>query len=332
MKQECRYITSTGKLSRKDFSLCFRKDNKNNYIPIEGIKELYIMNEVTINTKLLDFLAQNKIVVHFFNYYGNYSGTYYPRDKYISGRLRINQFNKFNEDRLDIAKNIVCGIAKNMQYLLNNKYKSGHNLSIEDIKFFDIDNKKLSKENNIKNILATEGMLWNKFYSTFKNFLDEEFVFNKRVKRPPDNPINAMISFGNSILYSKVITQIYHTHLDQSVSFLHEPSESRFSLALDIAEVFKLVIIFPLIFSLINKKMIKVDKHFEQKLNYCILNDEGKKIFLLNLEKKLNTSFKHQTLNRKVTYLNAIKIDSYKLIKTIMENKSFEPFSLKEMV
>ena len=65
-----KYIFSMGELTRKDNSLCFRKDEKNVYIPIENTKEIYCMNEVSINTKLLDFLGQNHVVIHFFNYYG----------------------------------------------------------------------------------------------------------------------------------------------------------------------------------------------------------------------------------------------------------------------
>lgn len=60
-----RYIMSQGELTRKDNSLCFRKNGKNVYIPIENTKEIYCLNEVSVNTKLLDFLASNHVVVHF---------------------------------------------------------------------------------------------------------------------------------------------------------------------------------------------------------------------------------------------------------------------------
>ena len=64
-----RYIMSMGELSRKDNSICFRKNGKNVYIPIENTKELFCLNEVSLNSKLLDFLSQNHVIVHFFNYY-----------------------------------------------------------------------------------------------------------------------------------------------------------------------------------------------------------------------------------------------------------------------
>ena len=155
---------------------------------------------------------------------------------------------------------------------------------------------------------------------------------NKRVKRPPDNPMNAMISFGNSLLYSKVISVIYQTHLDQRISFLHEPSEGRFSLSLDLSEVFKPIIVFKTIFNLVNNKRIKVEKHFEKSVNYCVLNEEGREIFIKEFESRMEAVFKHDRLKRKISYKTAIKLDCYKLIKYILEDKEFVPFSAKEGV
>lgn len=118
-----------------------------------------------------------------------------------------------------------------------------------------------------------------KFYDSFKYFLPEDFVMNKRVKRPPDNPINALISFGNSILYSRTITQIYNTHLNQTISFLHEPRESRFSLSLDLSEVFKPVVVYKSIFELVNNRKIQVDKHFVKNSITAYLMIQVKNIY-----------------------------------------------------
>lgn len=326
-----RYITSMGELSRKDNSLCFRKEGKNVYIPVENTKEIYCLNEVSINSKLLDFLSSNNIVVHFFNYYEGYSGSYYPKNQYNSGKLLIKQVEKFNSDRLIIAKNIVAGIGVNIKEVLYHYYK--HNKkevkgTIDWIskEFF----RRVEDSANIKELMAVEGELWQRFYSEFKNFLPEDFIMNKRVKRPPDNPINAMISFGNSLLYTKTISAIYRTHLDQRISFLHEPSEGRFSLSLDISEVFKPIIVYKTIFDLVNNRKIQVSKHFDKKVNYCLLNEEGRNIFVTAFEERMESVFNHPKLKRRVSYRTAIKLDCYKLIKYIMEDKDFIPFSIKE--
>ena len=328
-----RYISSMGELTRKDNSLCFRKNGKNVYIPVENTKEIYCLNEVSINTKLLDFLARNNIVLHFFNYYDGYSGTYYPKNQYNSGKLLIKQIKKFESNRLDIAKAIVKGIGINIREVLYHYYKHGKKEvkpTVDWIKknFFD----RVENSVNINELMCVEGELWEKFYREFKNFLPEDFIMNKRVKRPPDNPINALVSFGNSLLYTKTISSIYRTHLDQRISYLHEPSEGRFSLSLDISEVFKPVLVYRTIFDLVNNRKIQVSKHFDKKVNYCLLNEEGRNIFITAFEERMESVFMHNRLKRKVSYRTAIKLDCYKLIKYIMEDKEFIPFSLKEKV
>ncbi len=328
-----KYIMSMGELKRKDNSLVFLNEKGNNYIPIENTREIYCMNEISINTKLLDFIGKAGIVIHFFNYYNQYSGTFYPKDYLISGKLLIKQVDKFKTDRLDIAKCFVKSIALNIHELMYHYYRHGKNEVKEYLDWLKNDSiSMINKTNKVEELLFVEGDIWKRFYSCFNMILQEEFWMSKRVRRPPDNPINALISFGNSILYTKTITEIYNTHLNPSISYLHSPSEGRFSLALDISEAFKPVIVYKTIFELVNKKILKADKHFDKKLNYCILNEEGRNIFIKELEIRLNTAFMHKTLKRKITYQTAIRYDCYKLIKNIMEDKPFNPFNLKEMI
>lgn len=287
---------------------------------------------MAINSKLLDFLSKNHVIIHFFNYYGDYSGTFYPKDQYMSGRLLIKQVEKVQKNRLEIAKKIVLGIGINIGEVLYHYYKHNKKEVKETIdwlrKDFPI---KIETAKSIEELMCYEGEAWGKFYASFKFFLPQDFVMNKRVKRPPDNPMNALISFGNTLLYTKTISAIYRTHLDQRISFLHQPAERRFSLSLDMSEVFKPVIVFRTIFDLVNNRRLQVEKHFDKNLNYCLLNEEGRKIFVEAFETRMETAFLHSKLKRKVTYRTAIKLDCYKLIKNILEDKEFIPFSLKEL-
>lgn len=326
-----KYIMSTGELTRKDNSLCYRKHGKNIYLPIENVREIYCMNEISVNTKLLDFLASHNIMVHFFNYYEGYSGTFYPKNQYNSGKLIVKQVEKYQNDRLAIAKAFVKGIAANIDETLYHYYKHDK----KEVKgTIDWIRKKavnlIEKARDIPALMSVEGEMWLRFYSDFKYFLPEDFIMNKRVKRPPDNPINALISFGNTLLYTKTIAAIYQTHLDQRISFLHEPSEGRFSLSLDVSEAFKPIIVYKTIFDLVNNRRLQVDKHFDKTVNYCLLNETGRKIFVEAFETRLETAFQHPRLKRKVTYRTAIKLDCYKLIKSIMEDQEFAAFSAKE--
>lgn len=331
MSQSTKYLLSIGELKRKDHSLVFRNEKGNTYIPIEGVKEIYCLNEVSLNTKLFHFLSTAGVVVHFFNYYHQYSGTFYPKEQLVSGRLTVKQAEAYTLRRIEIAKSIVSGIAENIHQVLYHYYKH----DCKDLKpYLDWLRKDiprfLEKNLDIKQILFIEGEIWRRFYQSFPLFLPEDFIMNKRVRRPPDNPMNALVSFGNSVLYGKTISQIYQTHLNQTISFLHEPGESRFSLSLDLSEVFKPVIVFKTIFENVNNRKLQVKKHFDQKLNYCVLNESGRKIFVSSLEERMQNVFYHPVLKRKVTYKTAIKLDGYKLIKNIVEGKPFKAFSIKE--
>jgi len=331
MSKETKYLLSAGELKKKDHSLVFRNEKGHTYIPIEHIRELYCLGEVSLNSKLFHFLSSAGIIVHFFNYYHQYAGTFYPKEQLVSGRLTILQAKAYEVKRLDIAKAIVNGIAENIHFTLYHYYKHGKkeikpylDWLKKDVPYY------LEKELHIKQILFIEGEMWRKFYNSFQYFLPEAFLVNKRVRRPPDNPMNALISFGNSILYGKTISQLYRTHLNQTISFLHEPGERRFSLALDLSEVFKPIIVYKTIFENVNNRKLQVEKHFDKKLNYALLNENGRKIFIQSLEERLDSIIEHPKLKRKVRLETAIRLDAYKLIKYILEDKPFKPFSFKE--
>lgn len=330
-KEHTRYIFSIGELKRKDNSIAFRNEKGNFYLPIEDTREIYCLSEVSFNSKLLDFVAKAGICIHFFNYHGHYSGSFYPKEQIISGDLTIKQSNAYIDNRLVIAKEIIRAIADNIHETLYHYYRHDKRELKPFLDWLKYDVYGfLEKDVHIKQILFIEGQIWSRFYDSFQHFLPNDFLVNKRVKRPPDNPMNTLISFGNTLLYAKTISAIYNTHLNQSISFLHEPREGRFSLSLDLCEAFKPIIVFKTIFDTVNNKKLQVSKHFDKKLNYALLNETGKKIFIEAYENRINEVFMHKKLKRKTTYKNAIKLDGYKLIKFILEGKEFRPFRLKD--
>ena len=330
-KNHTRYIFSMGELKRKDNSIAFSNEKGNFYLPIEETRELYCLNEVSFNTKFLDFIAKAGITMHIFNYHGGYSGSFYSKDYLVSGELTIKQSLAYVENRLTIAKSIVLAIAANIHETLYHYYRHDKKELKPYLDWLKNDvSALLSVCAKIEQVLFVEGQIWNRFYDSFRHFLPEDFVMNKRVKRPPDNPINALVSFGNTLLYTKTISAIYHTHLNQSISFLHSPEEGRFSLSLDLSEAFKPVVVFRTIFELVGRRRISVEKHFDKSLNYALLNEDGKKIFIDAFEERLNETFMHPRLKRKTSYKNCLKLDGYKLIKHIVEGKEFAPFCLKD--
>lgn len=291
-------------------------------IDIENVEQIHIFGEVDLNTKALNYISQYGIVLHFYNYYGFYAGSFLPRKKNVSGDVVVRQALHYldREKRLFLAYCFVeSAVYHMMRNLRERKEAEAFLIAIEDEW-----EKGRFNISSIAELMGLEGRIRNIYYQSFNWFLPEDFVMEKREKRPPTNPINALISFGNSLIYSHTLSQIYQTQLDPTISFLHEPSEKRFSLSLDISEIFKPLIVDTVIFKLLNNSKLTLE-HFDEDLNYCYLNHEGRKIFLKELQNKLETTVRHRQLNRNVSYKSFIRLECYKLIKHFIGDQVYSP-------
>lgn len=316
------YIFSNGRIQRKDNTIYFiGSDNSKKAIPIEDVERLHIFGEIDLNTKFLNYISKYSLLISIYNYYGFYSGTYYSRKKNVSGVLLINQSRLYmdREERLSIAKAFIDSA---FHHMLRN-LRRHKDIPKEIIVSMESERIIMNNSNSIEELMGAEGRGRKKYYESFNYFLKEDFHFNRREKRPPTDYINALISFGNSLMYTTVLGEIYKTQLDPTLSYLHEPSSKRFSLSLDISEIFKPLIVDSVIFTLINKNIIN-KKDFILESGICYLNEDGRKKFIREYENKLMTTVKHRTLNRKVSYRSLIKLECYKLIKLMIENEKYK--------
>lgn len=325
------YIFKSGRIERKDNTLYFEINQDDGQIvkkpiPVEAVNSIYLMGEIDLNTKLLDFISQNKIVLHNFNYYGHYSGSYYPREYLNSGFLLVKQVEHYKDLslRLKIAKEFVSGAAHNLKNNIRHYQKQNKNVD-DALAKIEQNEACIEGAKDIQELMAYEGHIRDTYYQTFNEILKMDREFTKRVKNPPDNPVNCLISFGNAMVYSTVLSEIYHTHLNPTVSYLHEPGARRFSLSLDLAEIFKPILADKVMFKLINNQMIKPE-HFEEKLNYCYLNEEGRKLFVREYDERLQTTIEHRDLKRSVSYRHLVRLECYKLAKHILGEKEYKGF------
>lgn len=180
-------------------------------------------------------------------------------------------------------------------------------------------------QTDINIVRGLEGKMRERYYQAWRHILREGWTFERRVRRPPDNEVNALISFGNSHLYTVCLGELYRTQLTPTISYLHEPGARRFSLALDLSEIFKPLIVDRAIFRLINTGQLK-DSHFDRSLDGCFLNDVGKKLFVNALEDRLKTTIKHRRLGRSVSYRHLIRLECYKLIRHLTGVETYRAF------
>lgn len=321
------YIFNDGEIKRKDNTLYFETDMNKRYIPIEDISDIFVFGEVSLNKSLLTYISQKEILMHFFNYYGYYSGTYYPREHLNSGYMILMQAEHYLDDdkRMAIASKFVEGSSKNMLNVIRYYKNRGKNLE-------DIENaiQSLQEEipycKNTSHLMGIEGNIRDMYYKAFDEIIDnKDFMFKKRTRRPPKNELNALISFGNSLLYVLVLSEIYKTHIDPRIGYLHTTNFRRFTLNLDVAEVFKPIIIDRIIFTLIRKKMITKDD-FESDMGGILLKEKGSKTFVQEFDKKLSSTVKHRELGRNVSYRRLIRMELYKLEKHLIGEEIYEPY------
>ena len=329
MKQTM-YVLSSGTLERQQNTFVFKDgDGKKRYMPVETIADIQVFGELDFNKRFLEFLTQNEITMHFFNHYGYYIGSFYPREYYNSGYLILKQSEHYldSHKRMDLARRFVSGAINNMKKVLEYYVRRGIDDLSDTLEELNQISPAVEVQNSPEALMAVEGNAREIYYSAFDIIVDnEDFAFAKRTRRPPQNRLNALISFGNSLLYVTVLGEIYRTHLDPRIGFLHATNFRRFSLNLDVAEIFKPLFVDRLIFSLINKNQLKA-KDFSSGVEGVYLSETGRQKFIEEWEKRLRTTIDHPTLRRKVSYRGLIRLDLYKIEKHLLGDHPYEPYA-----
>lgn len=304
------YIFNSGELKKKDFNIVLITENESKIIPINTVSNIFIYSKIKMNSDLINYVGTKNISIHFFNYYGKYTNSLFAIDSKSNGNVHLKQakyYIDYNE-RLYLAK----------QFILGSTWHIYKNLSEYNIEFdFDIYKEKIENVTKIDELMGIEGNIRKKYYRNFNKILNR-YKFHKRTKRPPEDEINCLISFGNSLCYNHCLNAIKETNLSSSISYLHECSERRHSLSLDISEIFKPIYIDKVIFRLVNKNTIK-DSDFTKEKSFCYLNETGKKKFLKDLEEKMNTKFYSRKLKKNISYKSLMKMECYKISKHLLE-------------
>ncbi len=326
------YIFNHGELRRKDNSLFFESsEGSRKFIPVEDTNDIYIFGEVDVSKRFLEFASQKEICLHYFNHHGYYVGTFYPREHLNAGHVIVKQTEHYIDGvkRSVLAYKFIQGAIKQMVRVLKyyqSRSNNGKERISEIMQQLETEANRLPENGKVEEMMAVEGHARELYYSAFDAIINHpDFPFEKRSRRPPLNRLNALISFGNMICYTIVLSEIYKTYLDPRIGFLHTTNFRRFSLNLDVAEIFKPIIVDRLIFSLLNKKMIQ-KKDFDKHLDGILLSDTGKRSFISEMDKRLKTTVNHRHLGRSVSYRRLIRLEIYKIQKHILEEKEYEPY------
>ncbi len=298
-------------------------------IPVENIDSIIACGTINFNTHLVHFLSRNKIPLHVISSRGNYGGSFLPADQNRSGTLLLKQalFHKDNKKRLFIAKQFtaasIANAAANLKYHQNRgAHVSGFFEELSDIKSY------IATSGSTEELMGLEGTAKRIYYASWRHIFKQPVEFTSRIKNPPNNLINALISYGNMVVYSVCLNEILHTRLYPEIGFIHQPGENKMSLSYDLADIFKPLITDRVIFKVINKQIIS-EKDCTVKNNRCFLKKEAKQKFARELDDKLMTKIQLPGKEVKYSYRRIIREECYKLIRHLNDEAPYESYIAK---
>ena len=326
--QKSIYLHGGGTLSRQQNTLQF--DNQNHrprFIPVEHIADIHALGTVTVNSHVLTFLSERNIPLHIYSYYGHYAGSYLPKQHRSSGTLMLAQARHYEDisQRLYLAKQFVHGSLDNIAVVLKyyNRRQRQFTSAIERITSL---REAIMRQRDSNALMALEGNARNHYYHQWEQIVtSKDFAFEKRSRRPPQNPLNALISFANTLLYTTCLSELNVVQLDPRIGYLHATNTRNYTLNLDIAEVFKPIIVDRMIFTLLNKGMLQ-HGHFHPQAKGIYLNEEGRKIVLQAFDARLKESITLKGDKRPTSYRYLIRKEAYKLQKHLLEAIPYQPY------
>ena len=318
---ETLFVSKTARLKRHENTLLLTVNGTKRHYPVEKIRHIVMLSEAQMNSKLLCLCGTHGIRVSVFDYYGYFKGAFEPIEKNPSGRVKLAQARCILDERskMPVAREIVRGGGHNMRAnLLYYRYRGVEGLE-SHIGHMDRQMGKISATKTCEELMGVEGNLHQVYYAAWKA-IDSDLDFGKRTRRPPNNPINCLLSFLNQMTYTVVRHEIFKTHLDQSLSWLHSPSQGRASLSLDVAELFKPVLSDALIFKMVRKKMIR-SNWFNQEDGVCLLSETGRQQVASHFSIRLEEMLKGRTY-REWIYREALNLERH--VMGVTEYESFK--------
>lgn len=326
VKRTIHIIQNHALLKKEGNTIIVQTGTEKEYYPIENIDKITLHGNIQFTTQAINLCAKYNIIVIFCDYNGRYRYSMIPKETNY-GKHRLKQYEAYlnTTKKVELAKAIIKSASINKTILLK-RYKDKNpeiNQAVDKINETIL---KLETATTTDEIRGYEGSITKEYYQTWKHILNK-YEYDKRTRNQPKNEINTMLSFGYTILYNEILSRIHETGLCPYLSYLHEIENQKPSLALDIAEVFKQPIIDSLIFDMVNNKRIG-DNCFNKTENSCLLNNLGKKIFLSKFENKMMSTFYHKKLQQHKSYRECFKLEIYKIIKYLTENKPYKGFRI----
>lgn len=329
------YLTEQGATLRKEGDLfTISKDGETlQQIPAIKVDQIIILGNVNVTTPVIHYLLREGIDCVFCSSYGKYHGRLFSTEsKFGALRQQQLQANSDQSQRLAIARKIVEGKLLNqrtilLRYARERGSEELHLLS--ELIWQSL--KKLGQVTDINSLLGLEGYASTSYFEAFRLVLKNDFGFRTRARRPPPDPVNSLLSFGYTLLTYDIQSAVRAVGLDPFLGFLHATGYSRPSLALDLVEEFRPVIVDSVVVRLINSQIVsQPDFEAAQEGEAVFLTQGGIKKFIHHYEERVQTQVIHPLDRVKVSYRRCFELQARHMERTILgKEPDYQPFLIK---
>jgi len=322
-------------------------------IPLLKIEEVVVMGEITLTASAMHLLMERDIEITFMSHYGQFRGRLSPSFS-KNAILRLAQYRAHADmpTRCELARRFVIGKLANQRTMLQRYYRRFADVemkqSIDQIatQINQLAALPLAKAYGaqrlasgvhgvegtpLETILGLEGTGSAAYFRSFGKMLSDprQWPFPGRVKRPPTDPVNSLLSFGYALLTNKVASAVQLVGFDHYVGYLHSAVYGRPALALDLMEEFRPLIVDSIVLTMLNKRML-TQKDFVAELGAYRLKDESRKTFFTQFEERLNEEIGHPIFGYKTSYRRCLELQARLLAKYLTsEIEEYPPFYVK---
>ena len=330
------YLTEQGATLRKDSNrlLVTKNGCTLQEFPAIKVEQVVIFGNVNLTTPVIHYLLQEGIDCVFCSSYGKYHGRLFSTESKF-GLLRQHQLQAVADPfiKLSTAREIARGKLLNQRTFLlrflREKEKAELKSAAEGIRQCL---GKLDEAEDIGTLLGLEGHAGALYYRAFKTLIKQDLGFVTRVRRPPPDPVNSLLSFGYTLLTYGMQAAVYTVGLNPFLGFLHATKYSRPSLVLDLIEEFRAIVVDSVVLRVINTRAITRDDFHppREPREGVLLTQDGIKKFIHHYEGRVQTKVLHPTSAGRVTYRRCFELQAGHIVRTIMGQESkYQPFLVK---
>ncbi len=328
------YLTEQGsKLSKTSKRLVIEKEGQTLLeIPEFKVERVLIFGNVQITTQAMAFLLDNGIEVSFLSLYGKYRGRLSPVES-KNAQLRIRQYQKHldNEFKVSLAKAIVHAKLHTGRELLMRYARNHPEIDFSQDKIqMEACISQIEHKQSVNSVMGVEGAAASVYFEAFGKMLRKELRFEKRQRRPPKDPVNALLSLGYTLIGNEMHSVVCAVGFDPYIGFFHGIDYGRPSLALDLIEPFRHAIIDRFTLYLVNNHILS-EKDFEDTGEEgVLLNDDARKRYFAEYEKYMTKEGESNLSDAKKGFRDLFKIQAHNLHDAIMGTHEFSSYLLKD--